>query len=179
MATKEKLDQLIAALQAQQLEAFDALYDETKEYLYYQIIAIVRDKSLSEDILQDAYLKILHHIDSYKLGTNPLAWMIRIARNLAINAYNKRKKEVLVDIDEFEPILGHSENTSIEQNPLIHTMYQVLKPKEIELIVMHVINGLTHKEISEIKKKPLGTILWQYNQAIKKMREKVGDPDDK
>ena len=36
-------------------------------------------------------------------------------------------------------------------------------------------NDLKHKEIAKIMKKPLGTITWLYNKAVKKMKEKVGE----
>ena len=44
---------------------------------------------------------------------------------------------------------------------------------------MHAINDLKFKEIASITKKPLGTVLWIYNKAIKKLKEKVGEQDDK
>ena len=40
---------------------------------------------------------------------------------------------------------------------------------------MHVINDLKFREIAEIIHKPIGTVLWVYNKAIKKLKEKVGD----
>ena len=44
-----------------------------------------------------------------------------------------------------------------------------------EVVTLHVINDLKFKEIAKIMKKPLGTVLWIYNKAIKKLRDKVGD----
>lgn len=40
---------------------------------------------------------------------------------------------------------------------------------------MHAINDLKFREIAEITQKPLGTVLWIYNKAIKKLQKKVGE----
>lgn len=179
MIDRMALNKLISSLKEGDMDVFDSFYDATKQQMYYTIISIIKDQSLAQDIMQDAYLKILQSLDSYKQDTNALAWMLMIARNMTINVYNRRKKEILIDVDEQEQLLGASYNDSIQATPLMDQMYQVLKPDEIELVVLHVINELTHKEIAQIKKKPLGTILWQYNQAIKKLKEKVGEEDER
>lgn len=178
MISKEELNSLLEDLQANNHDVFDTFYDKTKNVIYYTIYSILKDKSLAEDVMQDTYLKILKNINSYQPNTNGLAWMIMIAKNLSINVYNKRKREVLVDnyFDKDETELVNEEK---EETPLIDLMHEVLKPKERELIVMHVINQLTHKEIAEILNRPLGTVLWQYNQAIKKLRKKVGEKNGK
>lgn len=178
MISKEELNSLLENLKANNLDVFDTFYDETKNVIYYTIYSILKDQSLAEDVMQDTYLKILKNINSYQSNTNGLAWMIMIAKNLSINVYNKRKREVLVDnyFDKDETELVNQEK---EDTPLIDLMHEVLKPKERELIVMHVINQLTHKEIAEILNRPLGTVLWQYNQAIKKLRKKVGEKNGK
>lgn len=175
---QETLNETLISIQNGNESAFDALYDNSKDILFYNILSIVKDRSLAEDLLQDTYLKILHNIHSYKANSNPIAWMLTIARNLSFNEYKRRKKDVFFDNDHQDNLLGSTHNDSIEQNPLIHTMYQVLKPKEIELIVLHVINGLNHKEIAKIVKRPLGTVLWQYQKALKKLKERIGEKNE-
>ena len=44
---------------------------------------------------------------------------------------------------------------------------------------MHIVGEMKFKEISKVMNKPLGTVLWIYNRAIKKLRDKVGDKDGK
>lgn len=175
MVNKEDLNNILEKLKHGEIDYFDDLYDISKSPIYYTIISIIKDKSLAEDIMQDTYIKILNSVGSYKHGKNPLAWMITIARNQAINAYNRRKKEVLIGNEQFD----YYSNSEYDQNtPLIDSMNDVLDSYQQQLITLHVINELSHKEIAKILKKPLGTILWQYNQAIKKFKKKVGDKDE-
>jgi RNA polymerase sigma-70 factor (ECF subfamily) len=115
----------------------------------------------------------------YKENTNPFAWIITIARNLSLNEYNKRKREVYVDEYEQEEVYGSVERVKDEEHTLMQTMYEVLNPKEIEIVVMRIVHDMTHKEIAQVVKKPLGTVLWIYNNALKKIKKKVGDEDEK
>ncbi|MDD3382338.1 MAG: RNA polymerase sigma factor [Bacilli bacterium] len=179
MADKQRLEELISLLKNGKMEFFDEFYYETKNNVYFTIISILKDQSLAEDIMQDTYLKILDSLSMYKENSNPFAWIITIARNLSLNEYNKRKKEVYVDQYEKEEVYGSVERVRDEEDTLMKTMYEVLNPKEIEVVVMHVVQEMTHKEIAEVVKKPLGTVLWIYNNALKKIRKKVGDEDEK
>jgi RNA polymerase sigma-70 factor (ECF subfamily) len=93
-----------------------------------------------------------------------------IARNLAINEYNRRKRELSFDpnVDEF--IFG-SEESNTEKEMIVKEMLEVLKEDEREIVILHVVGDLKHREISEIVNKPLGTVTWIYNQAIKKTKK--------
>ena len=47
-----------------------------------------------------------------------------------------------------------------------------------EIVVQHVINELKFKEIAKIVDKPLGTVLWIYNKAMKDLKRKVEDDNE-
>ena len=48
-----------------------------------------------------------------------------------------------------------------------------------EIVVLHTINDLKFKEIAKIVDKPIGTVLWIYNKAIKELQRKVGANNEK
>lgn len=172
----QHINEIMEELKDNQLDMFDLLYQETSRQLYLHILSIVKNSATAEEVLQETYLKILKNVRSWKKNTNALNWMITIARNEAINTYNKRKREVQANPQESDYLFQEEPNRN---TPLIELMYLILTNQEIELITLHAINGLTHKEIAKILKKPIGTVSWQYNQAIKKLREKAGEIDDR
>ena len=49
----------------------------------------------------------------------------------------------------------------------------ILKDKEFEIFVLHVMNEMSFQEIAEWKKRPLGTILWSYSNSLKKIRKEI------
>ncbi|TNF06671.1 MAG: RNA polymerase sigma factor [Bacillota bacterium] len=168
----DKMDHIIVELKQRNYASFDEFYNLTKNQVFYAIVAIVKDRMLAEDIMQDTYLKFLEKIEQYQLGSNVYAYLSQIGRNLAINLYNKRKKEIQSD-EMIESIPAQEEK--VEDDEEIFKLLDYLDLKEREIVVLHVINDLTFREIAEITKKPLGTVLWIYNKAIKKLKGKVGE----
>jgi RNA polymerase sigma-70 factor (ECF subfamily) len=150
--------------------AFDMIYQLTYRKIYFLVLPILRDKALAEDIMQDTYLKFLEKLYSYK-AKNSLAYILTIARNLAINEYNKRKRVTKVE-DEDINLFSFDEylEISVENKDLITKALSVLNEFERNVFLLHELENLKHREIAVILNKPIGTITWTYQQAIKKMR---------
>lgn len=167
----EQMNNIIRQLKSGNMDFFDDFYELTKKQVYVAIINIIKNKTICEDIMQDTYLKFLNNIHKYKDKTNVIAFIVTIARNLAINEYNKNKKEVHYDLSLYEEEIV----SKTEETPLLDLVYETLSGIELEVFILHVIDDLKHREIAKIMKKPLGTITWIYNKALKKMKEKVGE----
>ena len=174
---KNNIATLIIRAQEGSEEAFNELYNSTGNLLYNSIYPILNDPDLTSDIVQETFLKVLQV--KMKNADNGLAYLLTIAKNMAINTFNRRKREVSINFEEEEPIyrdidiLDNSNESHIED-----LMQKYLKPNQIELIHLHVIDGLTHREIAEKLGKPLGTIMWQYNEAIKELRKQIKKQED-
>lgn len=172
----DQIDDIIKELKVKNYNRFDIFYRLTKQQVFFTILSIVKDQLLAEDLLQDTYMKFLEKIDGFKVGGNVYAYLVTIGRNLSINRYHERKKEIISE-EIFETIPAQEQEE--EQDEEIFKLLDLLDQTEREIVVMHVINDLKFKEISSIMKKPLGTVLWLYNKAMKKMKEKVGERNDK
>lgn len=166
------INELVKQLQNGDITAFDDIYYQTKSIVYYSIFIILKDTQLSEDIMQDTYLKALSKIHSYKRKAHFKSWLVTIAKNLALNEYNRRKRETLIDISENEYIFGGTASNA-ENEVLIKQIFKILSDFEKEVVMLHVIGDMKHREIAKILDKPLGTITWTYNKAIKKLRDEV------
>ena len=169
---KNDIDVLVKELQNGNIEAFDSIYYQTKNIVFYSIFIILKDYQLSEDIMQDTYLKALSKIHTYRRKAHFKSWLITIAKNLAINEFNRRKREMLIDLNENEYMLGSSAST-VENEVLINQIFKVLSDTEKEIVLLHVIGDLKHREIGKLLDKPIGTVTWIYNKAIKKLQDEV------
>lgn len=165
---------LVKQLQNGDMSVFDDLYYQTKDIVFYSILGILKDYSLSEDIMQDTYLKALSKIHSYKPTHSFKSWIVTIARNLAINEFNRRKREINVDIQVDEMFLGSVESRS-ENQILIEQIFKVLKDSEREIVLLHVVGDLKHKEIAKLLDKPLGTITWSYKNSLEKLKKELNE----
>jgi len=165
------LEALVKQLKNGNEKAFNTIYEATHRQLYFVILPILKDRGLAEDIVQDTYLQFLKKLEDYKTK-NLLSYLITIARNLAINEYNRRKKVVKIDdFDDFS-IVDQIE-FRVEAKETITKALSVLDTIEKNIFLLHVLEGLTHKEISLIVDKPLGTVTWMYSRSIKKMQDKL------
>ena len=110
--TSKELNNLVSRLQSGDMSVFDEIYHETKSVVFYTIVSIVKDKSLAEDIMQDTYLKTIEKIHSFKPRYGFKSWIVTVARNLSINEYNRRKRELSYDPNVDEYIFGSIESSS-------------------------------------------------------------------
>lgn len=162
-------DAYIEALKQKNEQAFEYIYHETKATIFAIIIAIVKDKDVSQDLLQDTYITMLEKINQYQLGKNFLSWLAVIARNKAIDYYRRKQKETLIDVTESEYLLP-SVNPQGEKSSLVSELLNLLSDVERQIFLLHIMQNLPHREISKIMNLPLGTVLWHYQKAIKKIK---------
>ncbi len=163
-----KITELIIASQNGSEVAFNELYSSTKGYVYNTIFEIIKIEETSEDLVQETYLKILQ--SKMKTSENGFSYLLTIAKNLALNVYKQRKREVPIDFEQDETLyrVDSQEDKSDFDDLIIDlTTYQKL------LIQKHIIEGMTHKEIAKELNKPIGTIMWQYNEALKILKKLI------
>ena len=96
-------DELVALLQSQDTQAFSYLYDNYAPALNNIIFRMVEDVPLSEDILQEAFIKIWNNFTSYDSTKGRLfTWMLNLTRNLTIDTLRSKgyKKQSKISGDE-------------------------------------------------------------------------------
>ena len=160
-------DSGLAALLAGDKTAFDKVYQEYKVPVFTVIYRITQDWMLSEDVMHDIFVKLYKAPPPTRIA-NPRAWVFQMARNLAIDSVRKKKASALP-----EDMADHSapmEESVIDRTD-IGTALSRLKQEERELVTLHVNAGLKFREIAEITKTPLGTVLWKYRKAIGALRD--------
>ena len=155
-------------LQNDKMEYFDEFYNLTKNKVFYMAYSILQDYHLSEDILQDTYIKFLKHKKKVKVDGNILSYLLEISKNLSLNYVNKHKKVVNIDNIVFKYEEQYHEE--FEELELVKDMKKILNENEFQIVILKIINELTNNEIAQLLNKPLGTVLWTYNNAIKKLR---------
>ena len=162
------LKELLIQLQNDKMEYFDEFYNLTKNKVFYMAYSILQDYHLSEDILQDTYIKFLKHKKKEKVDGNILSYLLEISKNLSLNYVNKHKKVVNIDNIVFKYEEQYQEK--FEELKLVKDMKKILNENEFQIVILKIINELTNNEIAQLLNKPLGTVLWTYNNAIKKLR---------
>ena len=149
---------------------FKSFYDLTNKQIYLVSLAILKDSDEALDIVQDTYLNFLkniNNIDEFKFHNG---YLLKIARNLSLNRYKDKQREFVSE----EVILSKGAEEDFYNDYEVKAILSLLDAEiEREIIVYHVLLDYKFKDIAKIVDKPLGTILWIYNKAIKKLKERV------
>ncbi len=158
-------------------EAFDYIYQMTKKGVYAVIFSIVRDYDETEDIMQDVYMKMIRSLHQYQPNTNFYNWLLQIARHSAIDYYRRKSKETTYQAEDYDQTF-QSKIPDPAETDAFESMMQILDEEERMVVLLKVIDQMKHREIAKLMNKPIGTILWIYQKAMKKLKEIGGYDDD-
>lgn len=156
--------------------AVAALYDRYSRLLFGLIHRILRDRGEAEDVLQDVYLAVWSRAESYeaRLGSAE-AWLVRIARNRAIDRLRSRTVRVRA-IEALDPPHVAPDNpehaaSRSEQRERVVRALEPLPGEQRELIEHAYYFGLTQSELAVRFGLPLGTVKTRIRTGMLTMRE--------
>lgn len=167
---QKALNRALISLQQNNQNALETVYKLTHKSVFSISLSIVNNYEEACDLTQQTYLKIKEKIDLYRPNTNAYAWVFTITRNLSINESKKRAREVCTDFDA-NPFEGEHKELQI---PVFKIAKQILSPDELSVVLLYAVSGYKHREIAEMLEKPLGTVLWMYQNALNKLKKNIG-----
>ncbi len=162
-------------------QAFTELYYASYKELFGFLLSLTKNKEDAEDLLQNTYIKIRNGSHLYKKQGTPMTWMCAIAKNQYLDFVRKYGKNRAADFSEMENYVsegmaGISDDTSgVENRMILEYAFSILGEQEKTIVILHMINGLKHREIAELTGLPLSTVLSKYNRSLKKMKENIMD----
>jgi RNA polymerase sigma-70 factor (ECF subfamily) len=166
---------LVAALKERQTEAITYLYDNYSNALFGVIDRILQNEELSNDVLQEAFVKIWKNIDGYSSDKGSLfTWMLNICRNAAIDeTRSKQYKKQLQNrnIEDSVNSVDHSEQVVLKVDHIgLKDVVAKLKPEQKILVDKIYFEGYTQDEVSKELGIPLGTVKTRIRAAIAQLR---------
>lgn len=150
-------------------EAFRVIYEHTNKGVFSMIISISKNKAVTEDLMQDTYMKMIQKIHQFKRGKNFYAWLLQIAKNTALDYYRKEKRTTVYDPQENEQMFDGEYHD--QDNYAVHDMIKDLEEDEQQIVLLRIVSDMKFKDIALSVDKPIGTVLWIYNKAIKKLEK--------
>lgn len=165
---------LLERIRSGDQDAFRELYEFAYRPLYAFLLSCTLNREDAQDLLQDTFLQILKNCHLYKEQGNPMAWMMKIAKNLFLTDCRKRQSGHL-NYEDLEHELGFDVMSNVENRMVLEKMFEILSHEDRNLIILHDVSGLKHREISKLLDMPLGTVLARYNRAIRKLQKGFGE----
>jgi RNA polymerase sigma-70 factor (ECF subfamily) len=173
LSRAEQIEEQIAGIANGNMDALSRLYELIKTDIYAYAISKLANKHDAEDITHDTFVLIYKHAKQYRAEGKPLAWIFTIELNLIRKLCNANKPSASLD-----EAIGEKSNESDFTNQVVNSQFlrevlSKLDKEEREIISLHVVSGLKHREIAKLLDKPLSTVLSKYNRAIKKLQAEV------
>ncbi len=147
---------------------FDSFYAAVKEKVFYNIFSLTKSYEISEDLLQDTFVRFLKNVNQLENDDNILGYLMVLSRNITLDYFKKNNRVRQLDEEVDKP--STVDQNDIDRNILLDKVREILKPKEFEIFVLHVMSDLTFDEIAKLKHRPIGTITRSYNNSIKKLK---------
>jgi len=164
-------------------DAFGELVERHKRQIYFAVYRMTNNHCDADDLSQEAFIRAYESINSYREKASFSTWVYRIAMNITINHLKKTGKRQTVTLDENILIRGanlaiHTDNPrkNIESRELheeITKAIESLPLKQKTVVVLAIIEGLSHGEIAEIQGCLEKTVSWRLFHARKKLKVKL------
>jgi RNA polymerase sigma factor (sigma-70 family) len=180
-------DQELIRLYLQGNEAsLETLIKRHQRNVFSAIYIMVRNRSLAEDIFQEAFIKIIHTLRSGKYNDEGkfAPWAARVARNLTIDYIRKMKRDVTItdsegnDIFNYITIAEESNEDKIIRSQSEHYVRQLVKrlPEEQrEVLVMRQWGNMSFQEIADATGVSINTALGRMRYALNNLRKMMNE----
>ena len=166
----EELEGLLAGLAAGNRDSLAALYHRTRAAVYGLALSYLKNGHDAEDVTQDTFVRAWDKADQYRPQGKPLGWLLAIARNLALMKLRDRGKNQDLPEDQWENLAIENPMVTLEDRQLLTAAMAVLTDQERQVVILHAVTGLRHKEIAALLEIPLATALSKYHRALKKLQ---------
>jgi len=124
------------------------IYRDTVHPLYGYIAKRTGgNRELTEDIVQESYLRALNNWKLKAMPDSPLAWLKRVARNILIDFLRKRKWDSPVEIED-NPGIDHQKPDDRIRSLETFLAISSLKKKKTQIIEAFYYEGMSVKEIA-------------------------------
>ena len=164
--------------------AFELLLGRHKRKVWSHIFLMVRDREVTEDLFQEAFIKVVHHLKAGKYNEEGkfLPWVMRIAHNLVIDHFRRLKKMPMSrSNDDYDVFATHAQtdknveerivNAQIDED--VRNLIDQLPPEQKEVVVMRTYLDMSFKEIAEHTDVSINTALGRMRYALINMRKLI------
>lgn len=167
---------LMRAIQNGDMVSFNDMVDRYKNRLMNVIGRMLSSAEEAEDVVQETFVRVYQHRQSFNFQHCFSTWIYTIALNLARNELRKRKKFKFLEISEMQ---GNEKEFAVEMTlpsrlpEVLKTAIDELPEKYKTAFMLRDIQEFPYEEVATILSVPLGTVKSRVNRARMMLREKL------
>src|SRR5919106_3082573 len=171
-------EDLISLVEAADAEAFATLYDRHIRAAFSLAHRMMGERQASEDLAQDAFLKVWRGASSYRAERGSVrTWILSIVHNRGIDqlrshASRRRTQDrIEASAPRSQPSEAFAETLRNSQRDQLREAMNTLQPEQLKILELAYFSGYTHVEIAELLRLPLGTVKGRMRLGLKKIRD--------
>ena len=175
---------IVQRVQNGEVSAFNQLVQKYRQPLFSTIYNMTGNREDATDIAQEVFIKAFQSIKRFRGQASFYTWLYRIAVNSSITFIKRAKRQRFINYETIDETLVSSEileyftaKTKTEKGALLKELQeklnealQKLSPKHRIVVILHEVEGMSHKEIADITKTSEGTVRSRLHYAKKMLQ---------
>jgi len=187
LGTLPDADVVRLAQQGREL-AFRELVRRYERPVFSLVYRMLRDRETAEDLAQDAFVKVLNHIDKYSPEFKFSSWLFKIANNVAIDHLRRRRLDTVsldgnpnattaAEVEASTIEIGSDQESALDEieakelGSAIERAIATLRPEYRACIMLRHVEGRSYEEIAATLDLPLGTVKTYIHRARHELRK--------
>jgi RNA polymerase sigma-70 factor (ECF subfamily) len=170
---------LVHRLLQRDVNAFEELYERHSRHVYALVLRILQQASTAEEVVQDVFLQLWRNAAQYDTSRGPfLPWLLTLARNRALDHLrlkSERQRRREDQTEELPPVISVPDyESSLDEKrraTRVRELMGSLNPQQKRAIELAYFEGLSHTEIANALKEPLGTVKSWIRNGLLRLKE--------
>jgi len=187
-------EDLMVMYQKGEVRAFEVLLSRHRKPVYNFILRFVGDKETAEDLLQEAFMRVIKGAEAYKRQAKFTTWLYTIARNLCVDQTRRRKHRkhasldapmdisddsgTLLDVIPSNEMASDRQSLNKQLHQTMHRAISALSEEQREVFLMREFLDLPFKQIAEIVGVPENTVKSRMRYTLEKLRLELDEYKD-
>ena len=189
LSNREKDWIVVERVQDGEVEAFDALVKKYRQSLFSVVYNMTSNREDASDITQEVFIKAFQSIGRFRGQASFYTWLYRIAVNTSITFVKKSRRQRFVNYETIDETVASEEilasltaKNKTEKGAILSELQeklndslQKLSPKHRIVVILHDIEGMSHKSIAKIIKTSTGTVRSRLHYAKRELQAYLKD----
>ncbi len=152
--------------------AFSIILRAYETPVYNYVLRLVGDRSLSEDLTQEVFLRVFQGLPKFSLRSKFTTWLFQVTKNRVLDELraNERRPRATVALDDVPPL--EVLDAPFERVEAMAAVWRAVEELNVDLkmaLLLRDVVGLSYTEIADSLEITLATVKWR----IYKAREEV------
>jgi RNA polymerase sigma factor (sigma-70 family) len=154
-----------------EVEMLGVLFDRYHTPLFNFYTKMTQNRTVSEDLVQDVFLRILRYRQTYRPGTVFRTWIYQIARNARLDHLRKARPEAPLAAEPIAPVPATDSAQQKQEAQLLQRALMQLPEDKREILILSRFQELKYEEIARLMSCEVGAVKVRVHRALRQLRD--------